>query len=432
MPRYQFDKWADLYADRALLLKSSAIRDLLSVTARPDIISLAGGLPYTRDFKMNKMVEATTECMLKQGNEALQYGSSEGHIGLKQHISEMMTEEGVSAHPEDFIITDGSQQALDLIGKIFIDPGDHILVEAPSYVGALEAFIGYEPKVVAIPLDDQGIRIDLLEEQLKQMKKKGIRPKFLYVVPNFHNPGGVTMSAPRRHRLIELSQEYDLLLIEDNPYGRLRFEGEDIPSLRTLDDKVVYLSTFSKILSPGIRLGWVVAPHPILEKIIFAKQSADLCSSSFTQRVVEEFLGTNDLNEYLKQLTNRYRNRRDAMLEALEEYFPAEAKWTHPHGGFFIWVELPEFIDTTEMLAEAINKKVAFVPGRSFFADTSGSNFMRLAFCYPNEEDIRDGIKRLSEVVKDQISLYHSVTDHLRISPTASVEKQKPVKRKRK
>ena len=413
MTRYQFDKWGDLYANRASLLKSSAIRDLLSVTARADIISLAGGLPYTKEFKMNKMVSAATDCMERQGNEALQYGPSEGHTGLKKHVTKMMIQDDIVVNTEDLIITDGSQQALDLIGKIFIDPGDHIIVEAPSYVGALDAFIGYEPKIVAIPLDDQGVRVDLLEKQLKELKKEGIRPKFMYVVPNFHNPAGITMSGPRRKRLIELSAEYDLLLVEDNPYGRLRFEGENLPSLRALDDKVVYLSTFSKIFSPGIRLGWVVAPHPILEKIIFAKQSADLCSSSFTQRVVEEFLEANDLDAYLAQLTNIYRGRRDVMLEALEEFFPKEASWTQPNGGFFVWVELPEFIDTTEMLAEAINKKVAFVPGRSFFVGGVGANFMRLAFCYPSEEDVREGIRRLGEVVKDQISLYHSVADHL-------------------
>lgn len=413
MTRYQFDKWADLYANRASLLKSSAIRDLLSVTARADIISLAGGLPYTKEFKMNKMVSAATDCMERQGNEALQYGPSEGHTGLKKHVTKIMAQDEIAVNTEDFIITDGSQQALDLIAKIFIDPGDHIIVEAPSYVGALDAFIGYEPKIVAIPLDDEGVRVDLLEKKLKELKRQGIRPKFMYVVPNFHNPAGVTMSGPRRKRLIELSAEYDLLLVEDNPYGRLRFEGENLPSLRALDDKVIYLSTFSKIFSPGIRLGWVVAPHPILEKLIFAKQSADLCSSSFTQRVVEEFLDANDLDEYLAQLTTIYSGRRDAMLEALDEFFPKEASWTHPHGGFFVWVELPEFIDATEMLAEAINKKVAFVPGRAFFTEGAGANYMRLAFCYPSEEDVREGVRRLGEVVKDQISLYHSVADHL-------------------
>jgi len=414
MPKYKFDKWTDLYASRTGGLKSSAIRDLLSVTQRDDIISLAGGTPYTRDFKLEKMVSATTACMLNQGNDALQYGGSEGHVGLKRHVAAMMTAEGINVDADDFIITDGSQQALDLLGKIFIDPGDVILVEAPSYLGALSAFTGYEPKVVSIPLDEDGVRVDELEARLRELTAAGIKPKFMYLVPNFHNPAGVTLSAERRRRIIELSHEYGLLLVEDNPYGRLRFEGEDIPSLRALDEHVIYLSTFSKIFSPGIRLGWITAPHPILEKVIFAKQSADLCSSSFTQRVVEEFLNANELDSYLSQLVTTYRSRRDAMLAALEEFFPPETTWSRPHGGFFVWARLPGFIDTTEMLAEAISQKVAYVPGRAFFADGSGANFMRLAFCYPSEEDIREGIKRLAGVVKDQISLYHSVAGHLR------------------
>lgn len=422
MPKYQFDKWTDLYANRTGGLKSSAIRDLLSVTQRSDIISLAGGTPYTRDFKLEKIVSATTACMLNQGNDALQYGGSEGHVGLKKHIVKMMSADGINVDTEDFIVTGGSQQALDLIGKIFIDPGDVILVEAPSYLGALDAFTCYEPKVVSIPLDEDGVRVDELEARLRELAAAGIKPKFMYLVPNFHNPAGVTLSAERRRRLIELSREFGLLLVEDNPYGRLRFEGEDIPSLRALDEHVIYLSTFSKIFSPGIRLGWIMAPHPILEKIIFAKQSADLCSSSFTQRVVEEFLNENELDPYLNQLVKTYRSRRDAMLAALDEFFPPEATWSRPRGGFFVWARLPEFIDTTEMLAEAIGQKVAYVPGRAFFADGSGANFMRLAFCYPSEEDIHEGIKRLAGVVKDQISLYHSVAGLLR-APAQTEEK---------
>jgi 2-aminoadipate transaminase len=415
MPRYQLDKWTDLYANRASLLKSSAIRDLLSVTERKDIISLAGGNPYTKDFKMTKIVAAATETMLSHGNAALQYGASEGQTGLKQHICRLMASENIKVDKEDFIVTGGSQQGLDILGKVFIEPGDVILVEAPSYLGALNAFAGYEPKVISVPLDEQGLVISELEERLKELALAGVRPKFLYTVPNFHNPAGVTMSLDRRRRLIELSQQHQLLLIEDNPYGRLRFEGERLPSLRELDGNVIYLSTFSKILSPGLRLAWLVAPHPILEKIIFAKQAADLCSPSFTQRVVDEFFNQNDLEEYIAQLINTYRRRRDAMLEALDEYFPDEAEWTSPEGGFFVWVRLPEFIDTTEMLADAISQKVAFIPGRAFFADGSGANFMRLAFCFPSEEEIHEGVRRLSDVVKDQITLYHSVAVNLKL-----------------
>lgn len=409
MPKYEFDKWADLYASRTGSMKSSEIRDLLNVTARPDIISLAGGLPYTRNFKMEKIVEAARSTMLKEGGAALQYGPSEGHVGLKKHIIGLMATEGIKVDETGLVITDGSQQGLDLIAKIFVDPGDIIIVEAPSYVGALNAFSAYQPSFISIPMDENGLVVTQLEAELKKLAKQGKTAKFLYTVPNFHNPAGVTLSLSRRKQILELSIKYKLLIVEDNPYGRLRFEGENIPSLKAMDKNVVYLGTFSKIFSPGMRLGWIAAPAPILEKIIFGKQAADLCTSSFTQRLVEYFFNENDLEDYLEKMVDRYRSRRDIMLEALEEYFPKEASWTHPKGGFFVWARLPDNIDTTEMLAEAISKKVAYVPGRAFFADKSGKNYMRLAFCYPEEKDIYEGIKRLGGVVKNQISLYNSV-----------------------
>lgn len=414
MPQYQFDKWMKLYASRIGSLKSSAIRDLLSVTARPDIISLAGGLPYTKSFRMEKMVAAVRETMRLEGNAALQYGPSEGHRGLKEHIVSLMAADGVKVDVEDIVVTDGSQQALDLIAKVFVDPGDIILVEAPSYVGALNAFAAYQPRMIGVPLDDNGVMVDSLEETLEKLKKQGELAKFFYLVPNFHNPAGVTLSLSRRKKVLSLAKKYNLLLVEDNPYGRLRFEGKSLPSLRVLDENVVYLSTFSKIFSPGVRLGWVTAPTPILEKIIFGKQSADLCSSSFTQRLVEHFFNANNLNDYLESLVGRYRGRRDIMLESLKEFFPPETSWTHPKGGFFVWAKLPEFINAAEMLAEAIDKKVAYVPGQAFFADGSGHNYMRLCFSYPEEEMIYEGIRRLAGVVKNQITLYHSVADRLR------------------
>lgn len=409
MPKYEFDKWADLYASRTGSMKSSEIRDLLNVTARPDIISLAGGLPYTRNFKMEKIVEAARSTMLKEGGAALQYGPSEGHVGLKKHIIGLMATEGIKVDETGLVITDGSQQGLDLIAKIFVDPGDIIIVEAPSYVGALNAFSAYQPSFISIPMDENGLVVAQLEAELKKLAKQGKKAKFLYTVPNFHNPAGVTLSLSRRKQILELSIKYKLLIVEDNPYGRLRFEGGNIPSLKAMDKNVVYLGTFSKIFSPGMRLGWIAAPAPILEKIIFGKQAADLCTSSFTQRLVEYFFNENDLEDYLEKMVDRYRSRRDIMLEALEEYFPKETSWTHPKGGFFVWARLPDNIDTTEMLAEAISKKVAYVPGRAFFTDKSGKNYMRLAFCYPEEKDIYEGIKRLGGVVKNQISLYNSV-----------------------
>ncbi len=413
MSQYQFDKWVDLYADRASELKSSAVRDLLSVTSRPDVISLAGGLPYTKGLREEKIVAAAKEMMRLEGNAALQYGPSEGHIGLKKLIVDIMAAEGVVVDQGEIIITDGSQQGLDLVAKVFVDPGDTIIVEAPSYVGALNAFSGYQPNFESVPLDRHGIIVEELEKKLKSLAKKGRRAKYLYLVPNFHNPAGVTLSMARRKKILKLAQDYELLIVEDNPYGRLRFEGKPIPSLRAMDENIIYLGTFSKIFSPGVRLGWLIAPTPILEKVIFGKQSANLCTSSFTQRLVEYFFNTNDINKYLDKLVSRYRSRCEIMLKSLEEYFPKEASWTKPQGGFFVWAKLPEFIDTTEMLAEAISKKVAYVPGRAFYADGKGQNFMRLAFCYPEEEEIGEGIKRLAGVVKNQISLYHSVADRL-------------------
>jgi 2-aminoadipate transaminase len=415
VPKYEFDYWTKLYASRTGALKSSAIRDLLSVTARSDIISLAGGLPYTKDFRMDKIVGAVKKTMNHQGSAALQYGPTEGHLGLKQHISKLMQKENLEIDPEDFIVTGGSQQGLDLLGKIFIDPGDIILVEAPSYVGALNAFAAYEPHIIGVPLDDNGLQVDLLEQVLNELVKAEKKAKFLYLVPNFHNPAGVTLIQARRRKLIELSEKYQLVIIEDNPYGQLRYEGKFIPPLRSMDEKVIYLGTFSKIFSPGLRLGWLVAPRPILEKIVFGKQAADLCSSSFTQMLLEEFFNVNELDSYLENLVKMYKSRRDAMLGALEEFFPKQTSWTKPKGGFFIWAKLPEYIDTTEMLAEAITHKVAYVPGRAFFADNSGKNYMRLAYCYPNEDEIVEGVRRLSLVIKDQIELYKSLAGHLKL-----------------
>lgn len=409
--QFKFDKWLHLYAERTAGMKSSEIRDLLSVTARPDIISLAGGLPCTQFFPVDKLVEATRQVMLKEGSAALQYGPSEGYEGLREYLVEMMREEEIYVEPEDILITDGAQQGLDLISKIFINAGDKILVEAPSYTGGLNAFASYQARIISLPLDDDGLRVDLLGKQLEEIKNTSDAawlPKFIYVIPNFHNPAGVTLSEKRRSKLLVVAKKYGLLVLEDNPYGRLRFEGRSLKSLRAMDDSVVYLSTFSKIFAPGVRLGWVIAPRPILEKLIFAKQPANLCSSSLTQRIVEKYLRTNRWQDHLSELVKIYCERRNAMLQALEEFFPKEAQWTRPQGGFFVWVTLPEYVDTTEMLAAAISEKVAYVPGRAFFADGSGGNTMRLAFCYAEKEAIYEGVKRLGKVVKRKMELYRS------------------------
>lgn len=414
-PELHFDKWVDLYANRTSSMKASEIRDLFVVASRPDIISFAGGMPETRSFPMEKVVNATKRAMDSDGSAALQYGSSGGHPELKEVIVQLMAEDNINVHPEDIIVTDGGQQALDLLGKIFINPGDKILVEAPSYVGAIQVFNSYQADMVTIPLDQNGLQVDRLEKELKNLQKAGEQVKFLYVVPDFHNPAGVTLSKERREKLLDLSQEYNLLILEDNPYSRLRFEGEYIKPLRVHTPSVVYLSTFSKIFSPGVRLGWINAPRPILEKLDLAKQAANLCSSSFAQKVVGEYFQGGFWRKHVEHLTEIYRKRRDTMIAAMEEFFPEEATWSVPHGGLFLWAQLPEYLDTTEMLAEAISEKVAYVPGRAFFPDRSGKHCMRLNFSYPTEEEIYEGIKRLAKVIKEQIALYQSLTKKMHL-----------------
>lgn len=414
-PELHFDKWVDLYASRTASMKASEIRDLFVVASRPDIISFAGGMPETRSFPMEKVIDATRRAMESDGSAALQYGSSEGHTELKEAIVGLMAADSIKVHPEDIIVTGGGQQALDLLGKIFINPKDKILVEAPSYVGAIQVFNSYQADMVSIPLDENGLQVDLLKKKLEDLKAKGEQAKFVYVVPDFHNPAGVTLSAERRKKLLALAEEYNLLILEDNPYSRLRFEGDHLKPMRSENPLVVYLSTFSKIFSPGVRLGWITAPRPILEKLNLAKQAADLCTSSFAQRVVCEYFKGDFWEKHVNHLANTYRNRRDAMVAAMEEFFPPEVTWSVPHGGLFLWAILPEYIDTTEMLAEAISEKVAYVPGRAFFPDRSGKNCMRLNFSYPNEKEIHTGIKRLAKVIKDQMALYQSVTKKMQL-----------------
>jgi 2-aminoadipate transaminase len=317
-----------------------------------------------------------------------------------------MAEIGVRLGPADLAITAGAQQALDLIGKAFLDPGDVVLAEGPTYLGALQAFSAYEPDIRCIPMDDDGMRMDLLEEELKRVGPRGA--KFIYSIPNFQNPAGVTLSAERRRRLVELAREYDIPIVEDDPYGRLRFEGGHVKPLKALDDDVIYLGTFSKIFAPGLRLGWVAAPRPILAKLLVVKQAADLCGSNFAQVVAERyFLGTR-WRKVLQNLTTTYSERRSAMLEALEEHFPPEARWTHPEGGFFVWVELPAYVDCASMLAEAVEHGVTFVPGDGFYPDGRGRNCMRLAFCYAEPPAIAEGIRRLAEVIEDRLELYRA------------------------
>jgi DNA-binding transcriptional MocR family regulator len=365
-------------------------------------------MPYVQALPNEDILGVVGEVLQEHGSMALQYGGGQGQPALRERLLPLMAAEGVEADPEDMVITTGAQQALDLVAKIFLDPGDEVVVEAPAYVGALSAFSAYEPRYLQVDLDADG----MIVEQLEDLLVKGARPKFVYTVPNFGNPAGVTMSYDRREHLVALCREAGIPILEDNPYGMLRFEGEALPCLRTLDpENVIYLGTVSKVFSPGVRVGWALAEQSVTQRLILAKEAADLCGSSFTMLVTERYFAGDRWEANLASLVDTYRSRRDAMLEALEEHFPTDATWTHPAGGFYVWVTLPEYVDTQSMLAAAVERKVAYVPGTAFYPDSRGKDRMRLAFCYPPEEQIREGIARLGRLLHDEGQLFRSMQD---------------------
>ncbi len=393
-------------------MKSSAMRDLMAVTARPEVISLAGGLPDTSTFPPETFAAMAGRVATESSARALQYGPTEGLAETKDCIAQVMAADGMRCDPEDVIVTTGGQQVIDLVTKVLIDPGDVVVAEAPTYPGAVPVFSSYQADVVQVDMDSEGMRIDLLEETLDRLEREGRRPKFIYTIPSFQNPAGVTMSLPRRRRLVEIAHERELLVLEDNPYALLRYEGTPHPTLHALDEGVyvMYLGTFSKILSPGIRLGWVVAPPPVLEKINLGKQAADLCTSTLSQLLVKAYFEETRWSDYVDSLTEVYRTRRDTMLDALAEFFPREAEWTRPSGGLFIWATLPDFIDTTDLLARALRDNVAFVPGEAAYLDGRGRSSMRLNFSASNEDSIREGIRRIGKVIGEQVALYGTLT----------------------
>jgi 2-aminoadipate transaminase len=317
----------------------------------------------------------------------------------------------MQADEDDLLVTTGGQQVIDLVCKTLLDPGDVVVCEAPTYPGAVPTFSSYQARVVQVTMDRDGMRTDELEATLDELERRGLRPKFIYTVPNFHNPAGVTLSLERRHELVRIASERELLVLEDNPYGLLRYEGDSLPPLRSLDEEfIVYASTFSKILSPGVRLGWTCAPAPVLAKMNLGKQASDLCSSSISQYFVSAYFDSGPWEEYVRSLIEIYRRRRDVMLDALADQFPREAEWTHPEGGLFIWATLPDYIDTTDLLARGLEEHVAFVPGRAAYVDGRGGSAMRLNFSGVGEDDIREGIRRLGEVVREQVELYSTLT----------------------
>ncbi|WP_354699729.1 2-aminoadipate transaminase [Paraconexibacter sp. AEG42_29] len=406
------ERYASLFADRTTVMKSSPMRDLMALTARPEVISLAGGLPDTSTFPAEDFAKLMSHLGARETARALQYGPTEGVTEIKRAIVQVMAAEGTEVDEDDILPTTGGQQVIDLVCKTLVDPGDVIIAEAPTYPGAVPTFAAYQAEVIQIEMDSDGMRIDVLEETLERLDREGRRPKFIYTIPNFQNPAGVTMSLPRRRRLVDIAHERELLVLEDNPYGLLRYEGEPIPSLYSMDggEFVIYLGTFSKILSPGVRVGWSAAPRPVLQKMNIGKASTDLCSSPLNQLFVAEYFASGQWPVYMDELRALYHRRRDVLLDALAKNLPAEASWTRPDGGLFIWATLPDGLDTTDLLAKALSRNVAFVPGRAAFMDGRGGTSMRLNFSGVSDERIVEGVRRIGEVVHEQVDLLGSLT----------------------
>lgn len=437
--------WNQRYAQRMQRMGASTIRELLKLTERSEIISFGGGMPAPEVFPVNEFRQAAESVLANHGGKALQYSATEGFRPLREWIVEYMARYGIEASADNVLITSGSQQALDLIGKILINPGDLILTEQPTYLGAIQAWRAYQAEFITVPIDDDGLRVDLLEEALCA------GPKFMYILPNFQNPGGVTLSKERRRRLIEIADRYGVPIIEDDPYGELRYEGEHLPPLVVIDAErlkqspgksriessyygqndgngrcfmrgnVIYLSTFSKTLAPGLRLAWIVAPVEVIQRCSIAKQGTDLHTSTLNQMIAYEILRQQTpagdfLREHVRFIRKIYRERRDAMLAAMERHFPPEVTWTHPHGGLFLWVTLPDYLDTTDLFTTAIEHHVAYVPGRAFYPAEGGQNTLRLNFSFCDPERIELGIRRLGEV------FFRAIDEHESHEPESAIQ----------
>jgi 2-aminoadipate transaminase len=394
--------WEKRLAQRTKRMEGSIIRELLKLTTQPDIISFGGGLPAPDFFPIREFQEACRYVLSEHGPVALQYSPTEGFQPLKEYIAEAMSKYGILVETDNILIVNGSQQGLDLIGKLFVDPNGCVFTSRPTYLGALQAWNAYEACYTSVSMDENGTQIDDMEAALK----KGPLPRIVYELPNFHNPAGVTLTEERRVRLAELARKYDLVIIEDDPYGELRFEGEDLtPIWRLAPERTIYMSTFSKTLAPGIRLAWVVAPKPVIQRLVQAKQGADLNTGAFVQMVANDICQRGLLRQHVRRLRGIYRARRDAMIEAMQEHFPDGVAWTPPQGGLFLWPRLPESINTRDFFKTAIEAKVAFVPGFAFYPDEKGGEHtMRLNFSYCNEETINEGIYRLAKAMKKELA----------------------------
>ncbi len=393
------------FSKNALNMKRSEIRELLKVTRRPDMISFAGGFPSPETFPVKEMEEISCQVLREKGALALQYGPTEGEPTFREELAKWINREKATIKPENVLITAGSQQGLDIISKIFLDPKDVVVVELPSYIGGLQAFSAYRAKMIGVPQDFDGMKMDLLEKVLEKLAKKNRKPKFIYVVPDFQNPSGATMSLERRKKLLELAYQYGIPILEDSPYRDLRYAGENVPAIYSLDtqNQVMVLGTFSKILGPGLRLAWIVAPTEWMDRMVVAKQSMDLCSPTYTQLIVAEYLRRGLLSEQIEKIRKIYGRKLEVMLEALERYMPKGVEWSKPEGGLFLWVKLPKRLSANDLFPKAIESKVAYVVGSAFHCNGRGQNTMRLNFSFPTEQQIDEGIQRLAKMIKENL-----------------------------
>jgi 2-aminoadipate transaminase len=405
----RLDNYVDRYAARTHGMTASAIRALFSVANRPEVVSLAGGMPNIADLPLDTVGSILHELVVDSGRMAMQYGSGQGEPMMREAICDVMRLENIQAHPDDVTVTVGSQQALDLLTRIFCDPGDVVICEAPSYVGALGVFRAFQCEVIHVAMDDHGLNPEALRDALTALRAAGKRAKFLYTIPNFHNPAGVSQTLERRIDVLDVAREADLLVVEDNPYGLLGFEGDPVPAMHSLaPDLVVYLGSFSKTFAPGFRVGWVLAPHAVREKIVLAQESATLCPPVFSQFAVASYLAKHDWRGQIKVFREMYRERRDAMMAGLKDHMPSGTSWTVPGGGFFVWVTLPPGLDSQAMLPRAVTARVAYVPGTAFYSDGFGSRHMRLSYCFPTPARIVEGTRRLGEVMEYELSVHET------------------------
>ncbi len=402
----RLDPYVDQYAERTSSMTVSAVRALFSVANRPEVVSLAGGMPNITDLPLGRLGDAFDELVRERGVQAMQYGSGQGELFMREKIVEVMAEEAIHANADDLVITCGSQQALDLVTRIFVDPGDTILCEAPSYVGAMGTFNAYQARIHHVEMDAEGLVPEAVRQATLALRAAGRRVKFLYTIPNFNNPTGITQSLERRRELLAVAHEVDLLVVEDNPYGLLTFDGAPLPALRSMDDQVIYLGSFSKTFAPGFRVGWVLAPHAVRERLTIAQEAAVLSPPVFSQFAIATYLEKFDWRAQIDNFRSMYRGRLDAMLRGLDDHMPAGTTWTVPKGGFFVWVTLPEGLDSQALLARAVNERVAYVPGTAFYADGFGSRHMRLSYCFPTAERIYEGTRRLGKAIAAELEMH--------------------------